>query len=221
MQNKRLDGNPGWLKFLTAGKQYFFKMPWWLQAIFPNRIWHMPRKEKTIYLTFDDGPHPRITNFVLNELKRYNAKATFFCIGKNVQQYPGVYRSILDQGHSVGNHSFDHLNGYATKDEDYIENVNKASLFIRSNLFRPPYGRLRGSQSRKLKNYKIIMWDVLSGDFDESLNKEACLAKLLKNVRRGTLVVFHDSEKAWERMEYALPELLSHFSKRGFKFDKV
>jgi peptidoglycan/xylan/chitin deacetylase (PgdA/CDA1 family) len=181
----------------------------------------MPRNEKAIYLTFDDGPHPTITPFVLDELKRYNSKATFFCIGKNVQRYPKIYQSILEQGHSVGNHTFNHANGYATKDADYIDDVNKASLLIHSSLFRPPYGRLRSSQSKMLKGHKIIMWDLLSGDFDERLNKDTCLEKVITKARPGTVAVFHDSEKAWERVEYVLPRVLSHFYKKGFQFRKI
>ena len=176
---------------------------------------------KKIYLTFDDGPHPTITPFVLDILKQYDAKATFFCIGNNVEKYPAVYELILEQGHSVGNHSFTHCNGYKTKDEQYLSDIEKAGHLIHSPLFRPPFGRLRSSQARQLKGHSIIMWDVLSGDFDESLNREKCLKQTLDATRPGSIIVFHDSDKAWQRVEYVLPRLMEKLKQRGYLFEKL
>lgn len=192
--------------------------------IYPNRLWSMPASDKTIYLTFDDGPHPVATPFVLDELKKYNAKATFFCIGKNVIEFPDIYKRIISEGHSVGNHTQHHLNGWKTETNEYLDDVKEASTHIQSNLFRPPYGRLRSVQARgiayaiKNKSSKIVMWDVLSGDFDEKLSKEKCLKNVLDKTSNGSIIVFHDSEKAFPRVQYALPLFLSDFSHKGFSF---
>jgi peptidoglycan/xylan/chitin deacetylase (PgdA/CDA1 family) len=208
---------------------YLVKTPWWLKAIYPSFVWNMPRDEKNIYLTFDDGPHETATPFVLDELKKYNAKATFFCIGKNVEKHPNIYQSIIDEGHAVGNHTFNHMNGWQNNDFIYIKNIAVAAQFIKSNLFRPPYGRIKKSQAKMLLNQsttanqppQIIMWDVLSGDFDTKLSPEKCLRNVLKNTGNGSIIVFHDSSKAWERMSYALPKLLEHFSKEGYSFRAI
>lgn len=205
---------------------YLAKTYWWLKALYPSFIWNKSRDEKVLYLTFDDGPHPIATPFVLNVLKQYNAKATFFCIGKNVVQYPNIYNQIINEGHSVGNHTQHHLNGWKTNTENYINNIYTASLQINSKLFRPPYGRIKRAQANKLiKNtatpYNIIMWDVLSGDFDQTITSEQCLNKVLKYSENGSIIVFHDSEKAWERMSYTLPKILEHYSKLGFKFNTL
>ena len=181
----------------------------------------MPEGEKKIYLTFDDGPHPVATSFVLEELKKYNAKATFFCIGKNVADYPFIYEQIIDEGHRVGNHTYNHLNGWKTNDEEYINNVVLAKKLIDSNLFRPPYGRATKFQLKLLINqYALhpIMWTVLSGDFDSKLSKENCLLNVLKKSGEGSIVVIHDSEKAYEKIQYVLPRVLSHFSESGYQF---
>ena len=197
---------------------YLVKTPWWLKQIFSSAlIWKMPAEKNEIYLTFDDGPHPEITPFVLDQLKRYNAKATFFCIGKNVQQYHYVFRRILDEGHSVGNHTYNHLNGWKSSDKEYFENIILAKKHIDSNLFRPPYGGISGFQVQQLKaTFKIIMWDVLSGDFDMNLSPQLCLENVLTNTRPGSVIVFHDSEKAFPRLEYALPKALEFFEEKGF-----
>lgn len=184
----------------------------------------MNADEKLIYLTFDDGPHPVATPFVLEQLKAYNAKATFFCIGKNVAEYPFIYEQIIDEGHSVGNHTYNHLNGWKTKDADYISNVASAKKIIDSNLFRPPYGRATKFQLNLLKNnYGLVpvMWSVLSGDFDLNLSKEKCSDNVIKKTKSGDIVVFHDSEKALERMQYALPLMLQHFTSKGFSFKAI
>lgn len=203
---------------------YLIKTPKLLQLLHPNRIWQMDKNKKEIYLTFDDGPHATITNFVLDELKKYDAEATFFCIGKNVIKNPDVYNRIIDEGHAIGNHSFTHLNGFKAKDKIYIDDVFEASKYIDSNLFRPPYGRLKTFQAKLLthlnKPYKIIMWTLLSGDFDSNITNERCLENVLLKISNGAIVVFHDSEKANVRMTYALPKVLKTLSEKGYTFKK-
>ena len=199
-------------------KNYFVKTPWWLRKMYRQRLWAVDTKEKHIYLTFDDGPNPVATSFVLDELKKYNARATFFCIGKNVIEYPTIYRRIISDGHTTGNHTQHHLNGWRTAADNYLADVTEASAHIRSALFRPPYGRLKSVQARRLIDYKIVMWDVLSGDFDESISKEKCLKNVIANAEEGSIVVFHDSEKAFPRLEYVLPEVLRFFTEKGYVF---
>ncbi|MEI7963605.1 MAG: polysaccharide deacetylase family protein [Chitinophagaceae bacterium] len=204
---------------------YFVKTPAWLKKIYRHRIWDINSHEKTIYLSFDDGPHPTITSFVLDELKKYNAKASFFCIGNNVMKYPEVYRRILDEGHAVGNHSFNHVNGWKTNNELYLKDIDRARLIIDSNLFRPPYGKMTSFQRKLLagKGYHMhtIMWTVLSGDFDKSISPQQCASNVIRNSKQGSIIVFHDSEKAEEKMHFALPLVLKHFSDLGFRFDKI
>jgi len=204
---------------------YLVKTPWWLKKIYPGLVWQMPAEEKTIYLSFDDGPHPEITPFVLEQLKRYDARATFFCIGKNVNEYPQIYRQILMEGHRVGNHTQNHLNGWKVADDRYIANVLEAAKYIDSDLFRPPYGRIGALQSRLLRgapyNYKIVMWEVLSGDFDLSLNAQQCAENVTRRARAGSIVVFHDSEKAFDRLKDALPLVLEYFAGKGYKFAAI
>lgn len=200
---------------------YLTKTPWWLRALYPSLVWRMPRGEKKIYLSFDDGPHPVATPFVLDQLAKYGAKATFFCIGKNVEAEPVIYQRILAEGHSVGNHTQHHVNGWKTNDQTYLADVAEASKQIKSNLFRPPYGRVRRSQINKLRqqNQQIIMWDVLSADFDTNLTGEACTSYVLYHTRPGSIVLFHDSAKAWDRMSIALPKVLKHFCEEGYEFE--
>ena len=202
---------------------YFVKTPWWLKKLYPECVWQMPGQSKKIYLTFDDGPHPVATPFVLEQLKKYNAKATFFCIGKNIDEYPFLYEEILDDGHMVGNHTYNHLNGWKTDDATYIENIVLAKKRIDSNLFRPPYGRATKFQLRLLKQQGMlpVMWTVLSGDFDTGLSREKCLINVVKNTMEGSIVIFHDSAKAFERLEYVLPRVMEHFSAKGFQFEKI
>lgn len=212
---------------------YTVKAPWIFKKLRPELIWQVPAKEKVLYLTFDDGPHPAATPFVLDQLKQYNAKATFFCIGKNVVEQPLIYSRILEEGHRVGNHTFNHLNGWKTDSETYLNNVFEAAKYIDSNLFRPPYGRVTKFQEKILcaenkethkskfrtSNFTIIMWTILSGDFDVELSAEKCLQNVILNSKAGDIIVFHDSTKAWDRMSYALPKVLEYFSKEGYRFD--
>ena len=206
---------------------YLVKTPFWLKALRSSYLWKIDTQEKILYLTFDDGPHETATPFVLDLLKKFNAKATFFCIGKNVAATHSVYSRIIDEGHAVGNHTHDHLNGWKCSDKNYLENIAKASAYIDTDLFRPPYGRITLFQGRALQNgmhgrkYKIVMWDVLSGDFDATLDKEKCLQNVLAHSSNGSLIVFHDSAKAWERLQYVLPKVLDHFTVKGYRFEKL
>lgn len=205
---------------------YLVKTNWWLKAIYPSFVWNMPTTEKVLYLTFDDGPHPIITPFVLEQLQHYNAKATFFCIGKNVVEQPLIYQQILQEGHAVGNHTQNHLNGWKSINVDYLKDIEKAAKYIASTLFRPPYGRIKKSQADMLLHSNsmvksIIMWDVLSADFDIKITPEKCLHNVIQNAKPGSIIVFHDSEKAWDRMEYALPKTLEYFAKMGYVFEAL
>ena len=227
---------------------YLVNTPWWLRAIYPQLIWRMPNQEKIIYLSFDDGPHATATPFVLDTLAQYNAKASFFCIGKNVLEHPKIYERILQEGHSVGNHTQHHANGWKVSKDAYFSEIDEAGKLIHSNLFRPPYGRIKRSQIKQLiqssnsllsnaqsfdahssnvhpskiqQAYKIIMWSVLSGDFDTQLSAVACTNNVLNNTGPGSIVVFHDSTKAWDRMSVALPKVLEHFSAKGYRFEAL
>jgi len=206
-------------------RTYLVKTPRLLKAAYANCVWHIKEHANSVYITFDDGPHPRITQFILDELRKHQAKATFFCIGKNVELYPEVYQQILDEGHSVGNHTQNHVNGFKTENVDYFKNIRAASKYIDTRLFRPPYGRITYAQSlgisRLYPKTKIIMWDVLSGDFDTTLSPEDCLKNVLHATKAGSIVVFHDSEKAWDRLQYTLPVFLEHCRKQGWKMKKL
>lgn len=198
---------------------YLVKTPWWLRALYPSFTWKINTVEKVLYLTFDDGPHETATPFVLDELKKHHAKATFFCIGKNVVKHREIYKRIIEEGHAVGNHTYHHLNGWKTNDEEYINDIEQASKEIDSKLFRPPYGKITRFQSSIVKRLSsIIMWDVLSGDFDVTIQPKRCLANVLYHSKKGSIIVFHDSTKAWERMSFALPKVLEYFSKEGYQF---
>lgn len=192
--------------------------------IYPGFTWQMPAGGNKVYLSFDDGPHPEITSFVLDELKLYGAKATFFCVGSNVEKYPEVYKRIISEGHAVGNHTYNHLNGWKTADKTYLEDITKAASHIDSTLFRPPHGRITRFQAGALKEqlrYRIIMWTVLSGDFDPDISGQKCLENVMRHTRNGDIVVFHDSEKAFERMKFALPRVLKGLAEKGYVFEKI
>lgn len=202
---------------------YFVKAPFLLKKLYPSGLVWNEASSDTVYLTFDDGPHPEVTPFVLEELKRYNALATFFCIGKNVMQYPDLYQRIIADGHSTGNHTYTHLNGWKTTADNYLDNTVRAAALIRSNLFRPPYGRITRSQAAVLQaqGYRIIMWDVLSGDFDTAISPERCWQNVAGHICPGSVVVFHDSSKAADRLRYALPRTLSLCAERGWKMGSL
>jgi peptidoglycan-N-acetylglucosamine deacetylase len=204
---------------------YFLKTPWILKQLYPECIWEIKTAEQVIYMTFDDGPHPRATPFVLQELKKYDAKATFFCIGKNVEEYFEIYQQIISEGHKPGNHTFNHLNGWKVPDKKYLENIEHAAGVIDTDLFRPPYGKITKFQLKALAgekfNFRTIMWNVLSGDFDEKITGENCFVNVINNAGRGSIIVFHDSLKAFPRLQYALPRILEYFTARGFHFKSI
>ena len=199
------------------------KTPSLLKRVFPSMVWSVSTKEKIIYLTFDDGPTPDITDWTLNLLKNYNAQATFFCIGKNVEENPETYKRIVEDGHGIGNHTHNHLKGWRTSTKDYIENINTASHLIKSNLFRPPYGRITPQQAKVItkKRFRIIMWTILSLDWDNTVTKEKCATNVIKNASAGDIIVFHDSVKASRNMKYALPKVLENFSNKGYVFKRI
>jgi peptidoglycan/xylan/chitin deacetylase (PgdA/CDA1 family) len=208
---------------------FWIKTHWSVKKIFSNYIWDVSNTDKKVYLTFDDGPIPEVTEWVLSELKKHNAKATFFCIGDNVKKHLEVLKKVFAEGHSVGNHTFNHLNGWKTATEDYIENCILCEKVLddfdikSKKLFRPPYGKIKPSQSKILRKlgYKIIMWDVISYDFDTTISKELCLENVLKNVTSGSIIVFHDSKKAFANLEYVLPRTLQFLKEKGFIFEKL
>jgi peptidoglycan/xylan/chitin deacetylase (PgdA/CDA1 family) len=211
------------------------KTPWLVKKIFPAYFWNIASKEKVIYLTFDDGPTPEVTEKVLDILAQYEAKATFFCIGKNVAANPIIYQRIINEEHAVGNHTYNHLKGWKSGNATYINDIEKTQKILNSKLithpdyyrdfklFRPPYGKLKPSQGKALQKlgYKIIMWDVLTRDWDMEISKESVLNNIIKNVENGSIVVLHDSIKASKNMLYALPKALDYFSKKGYRFKKV
>ncbi len=198
---------------------YKVRTPNLIKNIYTNIIWDVPSEENIIYLTFDDGPNPIITPWVLQILNTYNAKATFFCVGTNVEAYNEVYSQIIEEDHAVGNHTYDHLNGWKTRKDVYLDNVRKCEKVVESKLFRPPYGKLRKSHYQELKeDFTIVMWDVISGDFDRRTSGDRCLRNVLNNTKKGSVIVFHDSEKALKKLCYVLPKVLEHFSNQGFVF---
>ena len=212
-------------------KLYWIKTNAVIKRLFSNYVWDIPNKDKKVFLTFDDGPTPEITEWTLAQLKKYKAKATFFCIGNNIQKHPEVFNTIIQEGHTLGNHTFNHLNGWETTTQEYVANVNQCNHQIQKatinnqqpTLFRPPYGKLKSSQARLLKKmgYKIIMWDVLSADFDQFITPEQCLHNVISNVKSGSIIVFHDSVKSFKNLEYALPRTLEYLKANGYVFDVI
>ena len=201
---------------------YLVKTPNFIRKIFPNFTWRLPTEDKVVYLTFDDGPIPEVTPWVLDLLEEYKAKATFFCVGENVKQYADVLEKVRKAGHSIGNHTFNHLNGWLTDNVTYLRNVRKGAHAVHSELFRPPYGRVKPSQAKFLnRHYRVVMWDVLSGDFDPAISKEQCLDNVIKNTEKGSIIVFHDSLKAKEKLEYVLPKTLEYFAEQGYRFEAL
>ncbi|NCD71618.1 polysaccharide deacetylase family protein [Mucilaginibacter agri] len=204
---------------------YLVKTPWLLKQFYSDLLWNADRDKRIIYLTFDDGPIPVVTPFVLKILKQYQAKATFFCIGDNIRKHPDVFEQVKQDGHAIGNHTFHHLKGWKTDDKTYVKDMQDCQELTRSQLFRPPYGRIKKSQTKRLKslypNLNIIMWDVLSGDFDINLSPENCLKNVIKHTESGSIVVFHDSLKAFDRLKYTLPKALEHWAKEGYTFKSL
>ncbi len=201
---------------------YLIKTPRFIQNLFPNFIWRIPTNRKVVYLTFDDGPIPEVTPWVLDQLDKYHAKATFFCVGENVERFPELLQRIRQNGHAVGSHTYHHLNGWQTDNATYFQDARRCAKLTRSELFRPPYGKLKRRQAQFLqRHYEVVMWDVLSGDFDPNLSKEACLKNVIKNATNGSIVVFHDSLKAKDKLEYVLPQVLEHFNAMGYTFEVI
>ncbi len=191
-------------------------VPVWLRMFYPSLEWRVKDDWKNIYITFDDGPHPDITPKVLDILDQYNAKATFFCVADNVRKYPDTYRQIIDRGHRTGNHSYHHINGWKTGNKTYLKDIEQASHLIKSKLFRPPYGKISPRQILALKKqYRIIMWSVLTYDFSRSVSPQVCLNNALLGLKPGAIIVFHDSEKAAENLLFALPEFLKRSREKG------
>lgn len=207
---------------------YWVKTNAFIRRIFSNYIWLLPNNDKKVYLTFDDGPIPEITEWILEELQMHNAKATFFCIGKNVEANPELFEKIIAQGHSIGNHTHNHLNGWKSNTTEYLENFQNCEQTLAKfsaklnyalpKFFRPPYGKIKKSQAKIIKNkgYKIIMWDIVSGDFDCKISKEKCLNNIIKNIEAGSIIVFHDSLKAYKNLKYALPKVLAYLQENNF-----
>ncbi|MDR1729565.1 MAG: polysaccharide deacetylase family protein [Prevotellaceae bacterium] len=197
--------------------------PKWFRALFPaSVIWRLPRKEKTVYLTFDDGPVPEVTPFVLNLLKKHGIKATFFCVGDNVHKHPELFEQIKNAGHQVGNHTFNHLQGFWHSTVSYVRNVEEADRCIKSPLFRPPHGQIRFFQLLKLvSKYKILMWDVITRDYNSDLNGEFVLNIVKEYTRNGSIIVFHDSLKAEKNIKYALPKAIEFLMAEGYRFDAL
>ena len=210
---------------------FLHKMGWiFQQVLYPELTWSRYTQEKKIYLTFDDGPIPELTEWVLDQLSEFDAKATFFCVGDNVRKHPEIFQKLLDGGHSIGNHTYNHLNGWKTEDERYFQNIEQCSERLGSHsvldgrqskpLFRPPYGKIKKSQIRKLTpHFEVIMWDVLSGDFSPNLSPEKCLKKSIQYTQPGSIVVFHDNIKARKNIHFALPRYLKFFADQGFQFE--
>lgn len=193
-----------------------------IQSLFPQYTWRLKNDENTIYLTFDDGPYPGVTDEVLSILSKYNAKGTFFCIGANVEKHPELYQQIIDEGNAVGNHSYSHRSGWKMSKSSYVEDVARAKKHIDSNLYRPPYGRLKRSQASVLsEDYNIIMWDVMPGDFDASRSADQCYSSIIKNTTSGSIIVLHDNLKSKSNVLDVLPRALEYFKTQGYRFDTI
>lgn len=204
-------------------KWYFVKTPNFVKQFFNSQTWSIPNNEKIVYLTFDDGPIPEVTPWVISILNQYQIKATFFCIGDNIKKHADILNLVIENKHQIANHTFNHLNGWKTEFSEYIENTMQCESLIpgtSQKLFRPPYGKITPKQSDYLikKGFKIIMWDVLSADFDQTITPEKCLQNVVKNVQSGSIIVFHDSLKAQKNLEYALPKTIEFLLANGYKF---
>jgi len=205
--------------------RYFVNTPRWLSAaVYPEYIWNLPSDNK-IYFTFDDGPHPAITSWVLDQLKAFDAKGSFFCVGNRLRDFPEIKERIRAEGHFMGSHTFNHVDGWKTGTAAYLQEINEAAALAGNYIFRPPYGHIRRRQARALKKAqpqsRIIMWQVLTGDFDVTLTPQQCLAQSIKYLKPGAIVVLHDSEKAWPRLQFVLPELLRYARVKHWKLDAL
>jgi peptidoglycan/xylan/chitin deacetylase (PgdA/CDA1 family) len=203
---------------------YWHRNPSWFKYIWPGYVWRKPTRERVLFLTFDDGPIPEVTEWVLAVLAKYGALATFFCVGDNIRKHPEVFAQVLAGGHAVGNHTFHHLNGWRTEYGPYIENAALCQQYLGGppRLFRPPHGRMTRRQADTLRHdYQLVMWDVLSGDFDQRLSPSACLRNTINATHSGSIIIFHDSLKARPNLEYALPRFVQYFAQKGYSFRKL
>lgn len=209
--------------------RFWIKTNRFIKWLFPKYIWEIPNAKKEVYLTFDDGPTPEITAWTLNELQKHKAQATFFCIGNNIEKHPDLFKRIVESGHAIGNHTFNHLKGWKTDLNTYIENTHLCQKQFDSknlpfvNLFRPPYGKIKNSQANALQQlgYKIIMWDIISQDYDKTVSEEMCVKNVIQHVKPGSIIVFHDSIKASQNLKYALPKVLKFLNENGFVCSKI
>lgn len=215
---------------------YFVRIPYIFKRLFSELVWELPNKENKIYLTFDDGPHPEYTPWILEQLRQYDAKATFFCLGENIRNYPEIAQQILSEGHRIGNHGYGHLDGWKTKDDDYLQDYLKGQKVLsqigitNNNIFRPAYGKIKKSQIPNLKSKfstrvpgtksEIINWTLMPGDFDESISSEQCLSNL-QRVRIGDIAVLHDNDKSWKHLQYCLPKFLEFCKERNYNLHKI
>ncbi|MEQ9263095.1 MAG: polysaccharide deacetylase family protein [Owenweeksia sp.] len=197
--------------------KYLVNSPWWLRMLYPNLLWHKDRSKPEVYLTFDDGPHPEITPWVLKQLEAYQAQATFFLIGDNARKYPEITEQVKQAGHLTGNHTFHHTNGWQTDFDTYMQELKQCAPYVDPGFFRPPYGRIKPKQARAIiqNGYEVVMWDIISGDFDAGTSLEQCYRNVEKNLKPGSVIVFHDSEKAWPRLKEVLPKTLDLLQKKG------
>lgn len=197
-----------------------FSAPFWLRTVYPKGlIWRIPTSRREVFLTFDDGPVPEVTPLVLSILEKFNVKATFFCVGDNVQKNPRIFKMVQDQGHAIGNHTFHHVKAWKMGFDSYLSEVEQCNQLVNSHLFRPPHGQITRKITRTLRNdYRIIMWSALTGDYDKKLTGDQCLAHAINNTKPGAVIVFHDSIKALERMEYALPLYIEYCLKERYSF---
>lgn len=208
-------------------KQPFIKItkpqpPVVAERLFHSLIWRLPQEKKTAFITFDDGPVPQYTTKVLSCLESYSVPATFFCVGENVVQHQDIFTEIKEKGHAVGSHTYNHYNGWFSKNKDYYANVYKASQLIDSKLFRPPYGKIKFSQARHLsKSYHIIMWDVLSKDYDTQVSAEECYQNIIQNVSNGSIIVLHDSQKTSKKLDSVLPRTIEWLLENGYALEAI
>ncbi|MCB0507644.1 MAG: polysaccharide deacetylase family protein [Bacteroidetes bacterium] len=205
---------------------YFVRTPYIIKRLMPSITWEISNEKNAIFLTFDDGPHPEITPWILKQLKAYNAKATFFCLGKNAEQYPNTLKQILEEGHTIGSHGYAHLNGWKTSDDIYLEDVNKSfevlqKMNINTQLFRPAYGRISLTSLKKIQaKYAVINWSLMPGDFDSSITSEKCLSNL-QRIKSGDIIVLHDNEKSWKHLNYCLPKFLEFCKTKKFHLESI
>ena len=207
---------------ISFQRLYSLRPPFFYCWLFQKAVWEIPNNEKKVFLTFDDGPVPDVTPFVLNVLNKYNIKATFFCIGENIEKHPDIYQQIISEGHQIGNHTFNHLKGWKTNTEEYYNNIEKCEKLMPQNeckLFRPPYGKMTYGQYKQImqKGYQPVMWSLLSGDFDTKISGEQCANNVIKRVKSGDIIVFHDSVKAYPRLKTALPKILEFLNQQGYQ----